>query len=187
MPSTVSIDDLLAFLTHAGNKGLMPVATTQALAVAVRNVLAVLDDTERAAVPIDGLDAIVRRFETRRARDFNPSSLREYGRRTRRAVDLFTQWRNDPATFSAPTRNTARRGAGTTTGSVAVEAQPPSRDDDLPSGRPTTTPAPTREAQYTTHFPVRPGIVITIADIPFDLTATEAERLAAFVRLLAPE
>lgn len=39
---------------------------------------------------------------------------------------------------------------------------------------------------YQTAFPVRPGHVVTVSNIPLDLSAAEAERLAQFIRLLAP-
>ena len=44
MANGYSADDLLEFLDHAGDKGLMPAATAQALAVATRNVLAIHSD-----------------------------------------------------------------------------------------------------------------------------------------------
>ena len=46
MANGYSADDLLEFLDHAGDKGLMPAATAQALAVATRNVLGILSDVE---------------------------------------------------------------------------------------------------------------------------------------------
>jgi hypothetical protein len=44
MENAYSVDDLLEFLDHAGDRGLMPAATAQALAVASRNVLGILGD-----------------------------------------------------------------------------------------------------------------------------------------------
>lgn len=38
---------------------------------------------------------------------------------------------------------------------------------------------------YDTALPIRPGHVVTISNIPHDLTTTEAERLAQFIRLPA--
>ena len=46
MPQAYSVDDLLEFLDHAGDRGLMPAATAQALAVASRNVMGVLGEQE---------------------------------------------------------------------------------------------------------------------------------------------
>ena len=54
----------------------MPAATARALGVATRNVFAVLTDQEKADLGNQELDAVIKRFNNKRARDFNPSSLR---------------------------------------------------------------------------------------------------------------
>ena len=178
MTNTASLDDLLEFLTHASERGLMPAATAQALAVACRNVFGVLDEKERAALPVADLEAVIKRFANKRAKDFNPTSLKEYGLRVKRAVELYLRWRQSPADFSVKTRSTrtARRkeagrmdqAASTTSGSLP--------ELTLASG----------QTGYPTAFPIRPGQVVTISNIPYDLSAAEAERFALFVRLLAP-
>jgi hypothetical protein len=176
MANAYSADDLLEFLDHAGDKGLMPVATAQALSVATRNVLGILSDDEKADLSQLDLDATVRRFTNKRARDFNPTSLKEYGRRIRRAVELFVSWREDPANFAIKTR--------TTTG-------PRKREKGLGSSEPMAREAPTEQfpnevaGTYRSAVPIRPGLVVTLVNIPDDLTSAEAERIAGFVRMLA--
>ncbi|MHB8565089.1 MAG: hypothetical protein ACYDDA_14390, partial [Acidiferrobacteraceae bacterium] len=65
-----------------------------------------MTENEKADLsPLD-LDAAIKRFTNRRAKDFNPTSLKEYGRRVRRAVELFLSWREDPASFTIKTRAT---------------------------------------------------------------------------------
>lgn len=173
MANAYTADDLLEFLDHAGDKGLMPAATAQALAVASRNVLGVLSDDEKANLAQLDLDAIVRRFTNKRARDFNPTSLKEYGRRIKRAVELFLSWREDPANFRIKTRAT-----GT-----------PRKTDKGPGNYTATATDSTSEqtpneiaGTYRSSVPVRPGIVVTIVNIPNDLTSAEAERIARFVK-----
>lgn len=169
------MDDLLEFIDHSANRGLMPVATAQALAVAARNVLGVLSEPERADLTQLDLDAVIRRFNNKRARDFNPSSLKEYGRRVHRAIDLFLQWRENPADFTIKTRTsngprkkekTAESDASRSEGSVEL----------IPEQRPGT---------YQSSLPVRPGLIVTLSNVPHDLTAAEAERLASFIKMLA--
>jgi len=178
MANAYSADDLLGFLDHAGDKGLMPAATSQALAVATRNVLGILSDTEKADLRQLDLDAAIKRFTNKRAKDFNPSSLKEYGRRIRRAVDLFLSWRDDPANFTVKTR--------TTTG-------PRKRDMELRRDEPMTRETSTEQAPnevagtYRSAIPIRPGLVVTLVNVPNDLTSAEAERIAGFVRMLALE
>lgn len=192
MPDGHTVDDLLSFLEHAGERGLMPTATARALAVATRNVFAVLDEAERHDIPLRDLDGVIKRFTTRRARDFNPDSLKEYGRRVRRAAELYLQWKDDPANFTVKTRATtvSRRGDHPNGRSAGA---PPDRVD--PAAAPTESAAGGRPGlraagasapgTYETSLPVRPGHVVTVTNVPLDLTEAEAERLAQFVRLLA--
>jgi hypothetical protein len=181
MANGYSDDDLLEFLGHASQRGLMPAATAQSLAVAARNVFGILSDAERTDLRQLDLDAVIKRFNNKRAKDFNPSSLKEYGRRVHRAVQLFRQWREDPANFSPKTRATAaarrkdRSAKAELNFPVAVE---PGllQESGAPGGR-----------GYRSAFPIRPGTVVTLDNIPNDLTADEAERLALFVKMLAVE
>ena len=91
MANKYSAEDILGFLDHASEHGLMPTTTAQSLAVAARNVFGILSDDERADLNRLDLNAVIKRFNNRRAKDFNPSSLKEYGRRVHRAIDLYTQ------------------------------------------------------------------------------------------------
>jgi hypothetical protein len=183
MANEYSVEDLLDFLAHAGDRGLMPAATAQALAVASRNVFGVLADNERADLRNADLDAVVKRFTNKRAREFNPSSLKEYARRARRAMELFLQWRENPANFSVKTRTTN----ATKKKDRPSRAEPPSISPT--EGGVVERPLPQQRSQerggFQSAFPIRPGRVVTISNIPEDLTTAEADRLAQFVRMLA--
>ncbi len=179
MYNSPSLDDLLDFLAHAGEQGLMPLATAKALAVACRNVFGVLDDAERSALPVADLDAVIERFATARAEDFNPGSLKEYGLRTKRAIELYLRWRESPADFSVKTRATkAARVREQTALSDSI-----ARSDSPREFSPRTTSG---FGSFQTAFPLRPDYLVTLDNIPRDLTTAEAERLAQFVRLLGP-
>ena len=60
MTNQYSLDDLIDFLEHIRKKGLMPTATAQALAVASRNVLGVLDDEEQKNIAGLDIDAVIK-------------------------------------------------------------------------------------------------------------------------------
>lgn len=174
MTNAYSVDDLLEFLDHAADRGLMPAASAQALAVASRSVLGVLTEPEKTDLSRLDVGALIKRFTNKRAKDFNPSSLKEYGRRVHRAVDLFLKWREDPANFTVKTRAASRRknrsGASSDGGEGDAEPIP------IPEQRTGT---------YHSSIPVRSGVVVTLLNVPHDLTRAEAERLAAFVKMLA--
>lgn len=176
MANAYSMGDLLEFLDHAADRGLMPAATAQALAVASRNVLGVLGDQENRDLSQQDITAVIKRFNNKRAKDFNPSSLKEYGRRLHRAIELFLKWRGDPANFAVKTRATA--------GGRRREKGKEGTDPDPLSWHSEAAPPP-RAGTYQSAVPVRPGLVVTLSNVPHDLTKGEAQRLADFVRMLA--
>lgn len=188
MSNDYSADALLNFLDHASDKGLMPAATAQALAVACRNLIPMLGDGERADVRTADLDAVIKRFTNKRAHDFSPGSLRDYGNRLKRAVGLFVSWRDDPSSFTVKTRATrgatkAKRTSAAPTKAVAHEGTgaPPATTTGSASAHHVP---PSQPGSYSTSFPVRAGFVVTLTNVPNDLTAAEAERLAGFVKML---
>lgn len=179
MANMYSVADLLDFLEHASDRGLMPAATATALAVATRNVLGILDEAESRDIRGLDLEAVARRFANKRARDFNPSSLKEYGRRVHKAVNLFLQWREDPANFTVKTRATVNTRKKDNFGRPE-----PDQSESTRSQAPDVSVSQA-DRGYQSAFPIRPGTVVTVTNIPADLTPAEAERLAAFVRMLA--
>ncbi|KXK01438.1 MAG: hypothetical protein UZ17_ACD001001661 [Acidobacteria bacterium OLB17] len=179
-----SLDDLLDFLDHTGKKGLMPIATSRALAVAARNVFGVLDAEEQKDIGQIDLKAVIRRFNNKRAKDFTPGSLKVYASRVQRAIELYEQWKENPADFSVKTRATAARNRSNKVAPNNVETDVTSTSSVTPSVTQTT---PSRPGTYESSFPVGAGRVITLSNIPEDLTSAEAEKLAQFVRMLAVE
>lgn len=180
MANGYSVDDLLEFLGHAGDKGLMPAATASALAVATRTVLAVLDGAERDDVRRLDLAGVIKRFTNKRAKDFSQSSLKEYARRVHRAIELFVGWREDPANFTIKTRATP----------VGRKKDRSSRDEtvaDAADPKGAWAAAPQTEGSYQSSFLIRPGVVVTLVNVPTDLTAAEVKRLTKFVEMLAVE
>ncbi|MHB8564318.1 MAG: hypothetical protein ACYDDA_10335, partial [Acidiferrobacteraceae bacterium] len=63
---------------------------------------------------------------------------------------------------------------------------PPPPQNSEPATRDTPTERIPDETAgtYRSALPVRPGLVVTLVNIPYDLTSAEAERLADFVRML---
>lgn len=176
MPNDYTAGDLLSFLDHAATRGLLPAATAQALAAASRSVLAVLSDDEKKDLARVDIDAAIKRFANKRARDFNPASLKAYGQRVQRAVALFLDWRQDPANFTVKTR-APRDAAKRRNGSPY--------DRPEPADLHTMASPPQADGTYQSSLPVRPGTVVTVSNVPVDLTTEEADRLAGFIKMLA--
>lgn len=177
MSNAYSLDELLAFLEFAGDKGQMPPATATALAVACRNVFGVLSEEEKQDIGRLDLTTVVKRFQNKRAKDFGAPTLKEYDRRVRRAVSLFLEWRENPADFQAPTRATGSGRKRKPNLEPGVEPEPAVK---VGSSGLHTTPG-----SYQTAVPLGPDRIVTLFNVPADLTAAEADRLARFVKMLA--
>lgn len=190
MSNPFSMADLLEFLDHAATRGLLPTATARSLQVATRSVLGILTPQEQEDVGALDIAGVVKRFHNKRARDFSPGSLKEYGRRLHRTLSLYAAWRNDPSNFTAKARTTAasagRRKSpiGRPGAEQEKEPAPINASGESPDTGEYATPGVTG---YRTAFPVRPGIVVAVSNVPPDLTKGEADRLAEFIRLLAVE
>ncbi|HET9065713.1 MAG TPA: hypothetical protein VFN22_07845 [Gemmatimonadales bacterium] len=183
MANGYSAEDLLDFLSHAADRGLMPAATSQALAVACRNMFGIMDEKEKADLRQVDPVKTAQRFNTKRAKDFSPKSLKEYGNRLARAVELFLRWRDDPANFSVKTRSTkASRSPSARKHAPTVDIPDSAPADPAPQPTPGVSAA---SGGYQTSIPVRAGVVVTISNVPKDLTTAEADRLAGFIKLLA--
>lgn len=175
MKNSYSVDDLLDFLQHAGHRGLMPAATAGALVSASRNVFGILDEAERADIRVLDIEKVITRFNNKRAHDFNPTSLKEYGRRARRSIELYAQWRSDPSNFTTKTRTTTPRRT------MLSDASSGYSTNVFESIEPFSA---TNPSGYQSSFPIRPGRIVTISNIPDDLTKAEADRLSQFIRML---
>jgi hypothetical protein len=173
----LSDEGLLAFLDTAGERGALPRPTAAALTVASRRVMQVLTANERANLLNVKPAVVVKRFNQKFADRFSPGSLKEYGRRFERALELFKQWNANPTHFSVPTRLTKRARGRAAAGAADGETRA-SGEEDAPAAR-------AGASSFHSSFPVRPGTVVTFLNIPSDLTKAEAERLAQFVRMLA--
>lgn len=171
-----SVDELLEFLDHAADRGLMPTPTAKALAVASRRVFGALSEDERGDLRAVDVNSAVKRFGNKHAKEFTPKSLREYGQRASRAVDQFLRWRNDPAGFSVKTRSTAA--------SRKRSADVPNHPVDPLTGNDVSPAFGSISNTFQTSFPVRPGMVVTLVNVPADLSKAEAERLTQFIKML---
>lgn len=176
----LSDEGLLAFLDAAAARGSLPRATAAALTVASRRVMEVLTARERANLLNVEPAVIVNRFNNKFADRFSAGSLKEYGRRFERALELFKQWNASPSNFSVPMRLTKQARQR----QAALE---PTQEITRVSDAGSAPAAPAGAASFHSSFPVRPGTVVTVLNIPADLTTAEADRLAQFIRMLAVE
>jgi hypothetical protein len=151
--------------------------TAGSLRAASREVLGAIDPDGWEALDLTTIDIedFVTRFERLRAGKYKPDSLLVYKSRFRSAVQMYTQYLENPSGWRyKPERPAAARrkpaAAIVAAAATAGDAQTSER-----VSRATITEYP---------FPLRQGMLVKLF-LPVDLTRPEAKRLAAFIDALA--
>lgn len=171
-----SREDLLKFMDYLSNKGLIPKATAHARKASVKQVLAILDETEASDVLALDVEFVIQRFSTLHGQDYNPNSLRDYASRLRASIEDFRAYTANPLSFRPAGRT---RPARSDSGKSAVRrltpatAAPSQNESTIaPSQAPSANVLPIR---------LRADLIVEIANLPFDLTPNEANKLANII------
>lgn len=168
---------LIGFLDWTAEKGLMAKNTVNGRKAAVAGVLGILDPEEKGDVTAIDLDNVMTRFVNLNGKKYNTSSLNVYKSRTNAALNDFRQWLNDPLAFK-PQGNKSEKPNGKVS---KPKLSKPSEEQ--------VAPVSATQAHSANVFPIqiRENLVIRIHGLPFDLTKSEAERIANVVKAMAME
>jgi len=178
MTNERSRHNLLEFLDYLAQKGLMARATVAARKAAASRVLGILSDEEASDVTKLDLDEVMARFSNLEGRGFTPASLNTYLSRLKSAVDDFSAYIENPLGFR-PSVHTR-------------EKRKPERKADV-----SATVVPERQSGGEAHIvkpplsssilpiPIRPDVTVFVQGLPYDLTESEATKVANVIRAMA--
>lgn len=175
-----SLDALNKFFDSAAKRGMLKPNTAQSRKLAANKILAVLDASEKADLRKVDLEKTFERFQNLQGTEYKPDSLKVYLSRLRTAVLDFTSHADNPAGFkSASTQRASSKGKRGTEGNVTKKVE--GGDAIEQSGK--------YESHDSQHIvvpvPLREGLTVKISNLPSDLTAAEAGRLAAIIKAYA--
>ena len=177
-----SLDGLVGFLDWTAEKGLMAKNTVNGRKAAVSGVLGVLDPEEKGDITVIDLDSVMSRFINLNGKKYNTSSLNVYKSRTNAAIKDFRQYLNDPLSFKPMANKTEKK-------PTSKPAKSQKAGDTLSNSEPSNNsgPAPMPHQASANVFPIqiRENVVVRIHGLPFDLTSSEAERIANVVKAMA--
>lgn len=171
---------LLEFLDYLSNNGLMNKTTAASRKAAANKVLGILDDAEAADISKLDLDAVMNRFHHLAGSNYTPGSLNTYKSRLGSAIDDFLRYQKDPLNFKPNVQTTTRRSERPKTASVR---EPEARAE--PTAKAAVEPPPA--AVNILPIPIRPDLTIKIQGLPFDLTISEANKIANVIKAMASE
>jgi hypothetical protein len=168
---------LLEFLDYLSTKGLMNKDTAAAKKAAANRVLGILDDEEAKDVSILDIDELMSRFHNLEGAKFTPESLNTYKSRLRSAIDDFLRYQRDPLNFrvsgSAPRSERSK--------TTAPEQKKETRSQGRSPGAFEAPPATVNIIP----IQIRADLTVKIQGLPFDLTTSEAAKIANVVKALA--
>ena len=174
-----SLTALLGFIDYLGAKGLAPKNTVAGRKAAVSKVLGVLDPEEVGDVTTIDIDSAMTRFFNLEGKSYKPESLGVYRSRVNASINDFKSYLESPATFRAGGNNGQKKVKGEI--KRAVKESAPTKDEPAPARFEPASPSHVNVFP----IPIRPDVVVRIHGLPFDLTATEADKIAAVVRAMA--
>lgn len=178
MASGRSKEEFLSFLDFLSDKGLLAKATAQSRKASANKVFAILDPEEAEDVTGIDLDAVMYRFGNLKGQEYTPQSLQTYKSRIRSALDDFANYRSNPLSFKPSLQQRMKITKKDMPGK-AVDSE----GDGLevsPTPQPPSTTSVTLAANILP-IPLRQGLTVQVAHLPFDLTKAEATKIANII------
>ncbi|MDQ0132433.1 hypothetical protein J2T08_000334 [Neorhizobium galegae] len=174
---------LLEFLDYLARKGLMNKTTASARKAAVNNVLGILDDHEATDISSIDLDDVMRRFENLNRMNYTADSLTTYKSRVRSAIEDFLSYIENPMAFRPSKGNAGRK----------VQERSRAADSKLlkDGGGPRAQVTgldfkpPPPVASLVLPIPIRADLTVYVQGLPYDLTQSEASKIANVIRAMA--
>lgn len=191
MVKDYSLDALNRFLDYALEKGLLKSETAKSRKTAVNKILEKITDEQRTDVRKVDLELEADHFANRQGAGYIATSLQTYKSRAKTSLADFVAYVDNPMHFrpSAGNGKVQSKSAGAQTIRKAKQSKPLAAAYELSGARgiQRTDDYPSSDDRPTLTFPIpiRPGLIVQLNGIPFDLTAGEAEKIAQVVRALA--
>lgn len=193
MTKDYSFDAMNRFLDYTIEKGLLKPETAKSRKTAVNKILEKINDEQRADLRKIDLESETEHFANRHGTEYIPSSLQVYKSRSKAALTDFVRYVDDPMQFR-PTVGNNGRNRSAAMNPIAGKPLRRNRDNHGSSGDATANAGPYDEnisavaqstAALTFPIPIRAGLVVQLSNVPFDLAAGEADKIAQVVKALA--
>ncbi|GAA0864864.1 hypothetical protein GCM10009115_21120 [Sphingopyxis soli] len=174
--------DFLEFLDWLGSKGLMPLNTAQARKAVANKVLAALEEEELSDITALDIDNVMLRFTNKFGKKYKPESQRTYRSRFETSVADFKAYCDNPVGFRPQGRPQIKR---------PISEQPNGGDKKkLVLRKPAVKTPPPQDHSVDTESPgsgnvipiqIRHNLTVRIGPVPFDLTKSEATKIANII------
>ncbi len=176
--SEYSVDALKGFLDYAATKGLLNKSTAGAKKIAVERVFVAADEEESADVRSVDIHHLMSRFINLSGSEFRPESLASYQSRVKSSIEDFIAWKESPIAFRPSKRNASKKAKAQVTASPVVQNSP---------GKGPSSADIATALTHSLPIPIRPDLIVRVDGIPYNLTQSEAKKIANVVLAMASE
>jgi hypothetical protein len=168
---------LLDFLREAPRQGLLNPAVARSRANAIDALFGVLTAEERSDIRRIDVDRLPGRLHKVQGSTIRPEVLELYRARVGEALIDYLAWLGNPGGFATIAGNALRR-------DLRGFLAPPDNAEEARALEDIALATSERRKDYLT-VPLREGVTVYIGNLPLDLTAAEATRIARVVQALA--
>ncbi|MEH6700730.1 hypothetical protein [Parasphingorhabdus sp.] len=177
------LNAFLDFMDYLSDKGLMAKNTAQARKAAANKVLGVLSSEETSDVTTIDLDDAIQRFSNLQGQKYTPQSLVTYKSRVRSALDDFEAYLMNPLGFRPSINTRERKSKKQQTGLDKSASQNNQTANETPPqiDKPSTGPL----SNSIIPIAIRSDLTVFVQGLPFDLSESEANRIANVIKAMA--
>ncbi len=162
------------FMRQSVVSGLIKPATLRSRKLAAEQLMVELKSHERQDLRLVDLEELCSRFHKLEGSSIRPESMDVYKSRFGDALRDFIAWTDDPKSF-APSESEHK----------VLREQWENEPDGHQRAREELALNPPRNPHQIFPVPIREDLVVYIQNVPLDMTAREANKIAAVVRALA--
>ncbi|WP_323800222.1 hypothetical protein [Parasphingorhabdus sp.] len=177
------LNAFLDFMDYLSDKGLMAKNTAQARKAAANKVLGVLSSEETSDVTTIDLDDAIQRFSNLQGQKYTPQSLVTYKSRVRSALDDFEAYLKNPLGFRPSINTRERKSKKQQTGLDKSASQNNQTANETPPqiDKPSTGPM----SNSIIPIAIRSDLTVFVQGLPFDLSESEANKIANVIKAMA--
>lgn len=170
---------LLDFLREAPGQGLLNPAVARSRASAIEHLFGELSETERSDLRCIDVERLAARLHKIQGSTIRPEVLALYKTRVQEALQDYFAWLAKPNAFASNSGHTLRRDMR------AFLAQPASAEEAKALEEIALASSERRRDMLS--VPLREGVTVYVTQLPLDLTADEAQRIAGVIKALVPQ
>jgi hypothetical protein len=167
---------LLDFLREAPAQGVLNPAVARSRANAIEHLFAELTEAERADLRQIDVERLASRMHKIQGSTIRPEVLALYKERVHDALQDYFAWLDNPRGFASNSGHALRRGMREGFANPASEEEAKALED--------IALATSERRRDMLSVPLREGVTVYVTNLPLDLGAAEAERLAGVIRAL---